>query len=121
MHNNINNIGLNFNNSYKNLSKILMTNINPTPVHEPELIILNQELAKNLDLDFNGIKKSTIASLFSGNKLPKGAKSIAQAYAGHQFGYFTMLGDGRAILIGEHITSSNERFDIQLKGSGRTP
>ena len=121
MHNNINNIGLNFNNSYKNLSKILMTNINPTPVHEPELIILNQELAKNLDLDFNGIKKTIIASLLSGNLLPKGAKSIAQAYAGHQFGHFTMLGDGRAILIGEHITSNNKRFDIQLKGSGKTP
>ena len=59
--------------------------------------------------------------MLSGNELPKGAKSIAQAYAGHQFGYFTMLGDGRAILIGEHITSNNKRFDIQLKGSGRTP
>ena len=121
MHNNINNIGLNFDNSYKNLSKILMTNISPTPVSDPELIILNRELAKNLDLNFNEIKKSTIASLLSGNELPKGAGSIAQAYAGHQFGYFTMLGDGRAILIGEHITSNNKRFDIQLKGSGRTP
>ena len=121
MHNNINNIGLNFYNLYKNLSKILMTDINPTPVSDPELIILNHELAKNLDLDFNGIKKSTIASLLSGNEIPKGAKSIAQAYAGHQFGYFTMLGDGRATLIGEHITSKNKRFDIQLKGSGKTP
>ena len=49
------------------------------------------------------------------------SKSIAQAYAGHQFGHFTMLGDGRAVLIGEHISKNNERFDIQFKGSGKTP
>ena len=53
--------------------------------------------------------------------LPEGSNSIAQAYAGHQFGHFTMLGDGRAVLIGEHLTKNNERFDIQFKGSGRTP
>ena len=53
--------------------------------------------------------------------MPEGALPLAQAYAGHQFGNFTMLGDGRAMLIGEHITPSGERFDIQLKGSGRTP
>ena len=51
----------------------------------------------------------------------KESNSIAQAYAGHQFGHFTMLGDGRAVLIGEHLTKNNERFDIQFKGSGRTP
>ncbi|KQB76699.1 hypothetical protein AK964_22055, partial [Clostridium butyricum] len=50
-----------------------------------------------------------------------GSIPIAQAYAGHQFGHFTMLGDGRALLIGEHITPLGERFDIQLKGSGKTP
>ena len=58
--------------------------------------------------------------ILSGNNLPKGSNSIAQAYAGHQFGHFTMLGDGRAVLIGEHISKSNERFDIQFKGSGKT-
>src|SRR5690606_24621976 len=56
-----------------------------------------------------------------GNDLPPGAAPIAQAYAGHQFGHFTTLGDGRAILLGEQITPQGERFDIQLKGSGRTP
>ena len=53
--------------------------------------------------------------------MPNGSNSIAQAYAGHQFGHFTMLGDGRALLIGEHILKNNERFDIQFKGSGKTP
>ena len=47
-------------------------------------------------------------------------KSYAQAYAGHQFGHFTNLGDGRAIIIGEHINLDNKRFDIQLKGGGIT-
>jgi uncharacterized protein YdiU (UPF0061 family) len=58
--------------------------------------------------------------LFSGNSLPNGSATIAQAYAGHQFGHFTMLGDGRAVLLGEHISNKNNRFDIQFKGSGRT-
>ena len=52
--------------------------------------------------------------------MPNGSNSIAQAYAGHQFGHFTMLGDGRAVLIGEHTTKSNKKFDIQFKGSGKT-
>ena len=43
-----------------------------------------------------------------------------RAYAGHQFGHFTMLGDGRAVLIGEHVTNQKKRYDIQFKGSGRT-
>ena len=60
-------------------------------------------------------------AIFAGNALPPGAEPLAQAYAGHQFGGFTMLGDGRALLLGEQITPRGERFDIQLKGSGRTP
>ena len=60
-------------------------------------------------------------AVFAGNEVPEGALPLAQAYAGHQFGHFAMLGDGRAMLIGEQITPLGERFDIQLKGSGRTP
>ena len=60
-------------------------------------------------------------AIFAGNKIPDGASPLAQAYAGHQFGHFTMLGDGRAVLLGEQITPNGERFDIQLKGPGRTP
>ena len=65
-------------------------------------------------------KNKELSLIFSGNTLPEGSNSIAQAYAGHQFGHFTMLGDGRATLIGEHITKNNKRFDIQFKGSGKT-
>ncbi|MGR5874829.1 protein adenylyltransferase SelO family protein [Bacillus pacificus] len=64
------------------------------------------------------MKKETEIAIFAGNALPEGAHPLAQAYAGHQFGHFNMLGDGRALLIGEQITPSGKRFDIQLKGSG---
>ncbi len=113
-------IGWHFDNSYSRLSKTFKENIKPTPVHEPELVILNEELAKNLNLNFSGIDKKKLAEIFSGNSLPDGTNSIAQAYAGHQFGHFTMLGDGRAVLLGEHLVNKNQRFDIQFKGSGRT-
>ena len=113
-------IGWHFDNSYSKLSKRFKEEIRPTPVHEPELVILNKELAENLNLNFSGIDKKKLAEIFSGNSLPDGTNSIAQAYAGHQFGHFTMLGDGRAVLLGEHLVNKNKRFDIQFKGSGRT-
>ena len=72
-------------------------------------------------LNFSSTSDENLASMFAGNLLPEGSDTIAQAYAGHQFGYFTMLGDGRAIVIGEHISKNNKRFDIQFKGSGKTP
>lgn len=83
--------------------------------------MLNHALAESLALDIDVLSAAEAAALFSGNVLPEGAQPIAQAYAGHQFGHFTMLGDGRAILLGEHLTPAGERFDIQLKGSGQTP
>ncbi|WP_440914920.1 protein adenylyltransferase SelO [Candidatus Pelagibacter sp.] len=113
-------IGWHFDNSYSKLSKTFKEDIKPTPVHEPELVILNEKLAKELNLNFSGIDKKKLGEIFSGNSLPDGTNSIAQAYAGHQFGHFTMLGDGRAVLLGEHIDNKNQRFDIQFKGSGRT-
>ena len=118
---NINIIGFNFDNSYSKLSKIFKEDINPAPVKSPKILIFNKNLAKKLDLDFSNIDKDNLSKIFSGNLLPEGSKAIAQAYAGHQFGHFTMLGDGRAILLGEHISKNNERFDIQFKGSGKTP
>ena len=99
----------------------MLTKLAPTPVKAPELVILNYSLSKNLGLDFSNTNNEDLALAFSGNLLPKGSDTIAQAYAGHQFGHFTMLGDGRAIVIGEHISKNNKRFDIQFKGSGRTP
>ena len=115
-----NTINWNFDNSYSRLSDAFKEHIKPVAVKKPELVIINESLAKELDLDLTKINKDKLSSLFTGNTLPEGSNTIAQAYAGHQFGHFTMLGDGRAILIGEHITSSNKRYDIQLKGSGKT-
>jgi len=119
--NNIDVVGFNFDNTYSKLPKIFKENINPIPVNSPKILILNKDLAKKLNLNFSNIDKDNLSKIFSGNILPEGSNSIAQAYAGHQFGHFTMLGDGRAVLIGEHLTKNSERFDIQLKGSGRTP
>ena len=113
-------IGWHFDNTYSKLSSTFKEDIKPTPVHDPELVILNEKLAEDLKLDFSKINKKELAKLFSGNSLPDGSNTIAQAYAGHQFGHFTMLGDGRAVLIGEHLVNKNIRFDIQFKGSGRT-
>jgi uncharacterized protein YdiU (UPF0061 family) len=93
----------------------------PVAVKKPELVLFNESLADDLGLDFLKKEKAEIAEYFSGNKVPKGAKPLSQAYAGHQFGHFNMLGDGRAILLGEQIDSLGNRFDMQLKGSGRTP
>ena len=71
---------------------------------------MNKSLASELNLDFSKVTDKELSEIFSGNILPEGSNSIAQAYAGHQFGHFTMLGDGRAILMGEHISKNNERF-----------
>ncbi len=113
-------IGWHFDNTYSKLSNTFKENIKPTPVHDPELVILNDELASNLNLDFSKIDKKKLAEIFSGNSIPEETNTIAQAYAGHQFGHFTMLGDGRAVLLGEHLVNNDNRFDIQFKGSGRT-
>ncbi|MDA8809744.1 YdiU family protein, partial [Candidatus Pelagibacter bacterium] len=113
-------IGWHFDNTYSKLSNTFKEDVKPTPVHDPELVILNEQLATDLNLDFSKTKDKDLSFLFAGNSLPDGSNTIAQAYAGHQFGHFTMLGDGRAVLLGEHVSNKNIRFDIQFKGSGRT-
>ncbi len=117
----IDSVGWQFDNSYARLPESFYVRIQPVPVRAPRVEILNHALAESLGLNFCTLSKTKTAALFSGNVLPDAAQPIAQAYAGHQFGSFTMLGDGRAILLGEHITPAGDRFDIQLKGSGRTP
>jgi len=114
-------IGWKFDNTYLNLSQSMFSKINPTPVKTPKLVLFNHNLSKEIDLDFSQINNNEIASIFSGNQLPDGSQTIAQAYAGHQFGHFTILGDGRALMIGEHIDKNKNRYDIQFKGSGKTP
>ena len=113
-------INWNFDNSYSRLPDIFKENINPISVKKPELVILNEDLVNELNLEFSNSDNDEIAASLAGNFLPKNCNPIAQAYAGHQFGHFTMLGDGRANLIGEHITNKKERYDIQFKGSGKT-
>lgn len=113
--------GFNFDNTYIHLPKAFYTELSPVPVRKPEMVIFNAPLSTDMGLDFSGISTDVKAALFSGNIMPEGSEPLAQAYAGHQFGHFTMLGDGRAIVWGEHITPSGQRLDIQFKGSGPTP
>jgi uncharacterized protein YdiU (UPF0061 family) len=111
--------GFNLEHSYAQLPPPFFRQVQPTPVSEPKLVLLNVALAEDLGLDPAVLAQN--AGWFTGNVLPPGAMPLAQAYGGHQFGNFTMLGDGRAILLGEQLTPRGERFDIQLKGPGRTP
>ncbi len=117
----ITNKGWNFDNSYARLPKSFYTVLRPTPVTSPQLIILNFPLAESLGLDIGELQEKPGIAVLAGNRLPEGAAPLAQAYAGHQFGNFTMLGDGRAHLLGEQVTPLGKRLDIQLKGSGKTP
>lgn len=113
--------GWHLDNSYARLPESLFTRLNPTKVRSPKLILLNDPLATSLGLNIEVLKSNEGIGVLAGNQIPEGALPLAQAYAGHQFGHFTMLGDGRAVLLGEQITNLGERVDIQLKGSGRTP
>jgi uncharacterized protein YdiU (UPF0061 family) len=100
--------------TYADLPQLFHAPAAPTPVREPRLVVFNRPLASALGLDPDALDSAHGAAIFAGNAPPEGARPIAQAYAGHQFGHFTTLGDGRAILLGEQITPSGERFDIQL-------
>ena len=113
--------GWHFDNSYARLPEGFHTRVNPTPVAQPRLVLFNRPLARSLGLDPAAFTGPDAAALFTGNQILPGAEPIAQAYAGHQFGNLARLGDGRAILLGEHLTPAGERFDIQLKGAGPTP
>lgn len=125
-----------FDNTYLRLPKKLFTATAPTPVKEPSMVVFNAVLARELGLNADMLDSPRGAAILGGNTgvnsagngvengaangAENGVTTIAQAYAGHQFGHFTMLGDGRAILLGEQITPKGDRFDIQLKGAGPT-
>lgn len=113
--------GWRFDNSYARLPGSLFTRVQPTPVREPRLTIVNNALAQTMGLNAAALNQPASAGFFAGNMLPDGADPIAQAYAGHQFGHFTILGDGRALVLGEHLTPDGRRLDVQFKGSGPTP
>lgn len=111
----------NFSQSYQNLPEVFFSKVAPTKVLEPNLVILNDELAQELGLNFSALSKLQQAEVLSGNILPQNAQPIALAYAGHQFGNFVILGDGRAVLLGEHVAPNQKHYDVQFKGSGQTP
>lgn len=110
----------NFKDTYIKLGEFFIDLAPPTPVNNPKLLIWNDQLADELCLAVENLSSSEIAELLSGNIIQDNSTPLAMAYAGHQFGYFAKLGDGRAHLLGEHVTASNDRYDIQLKGSGPT-
>ena len=113
-------LGWNFDNSYTRLPAVLFEPSEAARFPAPRLVIANDALARELGLDFSRGTADELAAIFSGQTVPAGATPIAQAYAGHQYGHFTMLGDGRAIVLGEQVTPRGARVDIQFKGSGET-
>ncbi|MEO5894909.1 MAG: protein adenylyltransferase SelO [Vicinamibacterales bacterium] len=106
--------------TYTSLPPLFYADAAPTPVPEPRVVAFNRPLAVMLGLDADSLQGTEGGRILGGNALPPGARPIAQAYAGHQFGNFVILGDGRAILLGEQVTPTGDRFDIQLKGPGQT-
>jgi len=106
----------NFENSYLTLPKIFYSSTKPDTFKDLKVILKNESLLRLLNIREEKFENLIINSINS-----KNINYFSQSYAGHQFGHFTILGDGRATLLGEHINKKNERFDIQLKGSGKTP
>ncbi|MEQ3724655.1 protein adenylyltransferase SelO [Alcanivorax sp.] len=111
--------GFRFDNTYRRLPAPLFSDCSPQSVSTPQFVLFNDRLAQEMGLDSKAL--SAHPEMFTGNAPLEGSEPIAQAYAGHQFGNLTMLGDGRAILLGEHLGDDGQRRDIQLKGAGRTP
>lgn len=111
-----------FEHSYAALAPRFGVEVAPTQVRAPRLIRLNRALAAELGLDVPALDAPLGAAIFGGNVVVEGARPIALAYAGHQFGHFVpQLGDGRAILLGELVDRGGRRVDVQLKGAGPTP
>ena len=115
-----NTVGWLFDNTYSRLPDVFFAPAKPAKMRAPRVSILNHRLAGELGLNLVVLTTEAAAALFAGQDLPSGSRPIAQAYAGHQFGGFTILGDGRAILMGEHRTPAGRLIDIQFKGAGPT-
>jgi uncharacterized protein YdiU (UPF0061 family) len=115
-------VHLGFDNTYARLPERFHARLAPTPVAAPRLIRLNTEVARELGLDPAALSSAEGVQILAGNRVAADSEPLAQAYAGHQFGSFVpQLGDGRANLLGEVVGRDGARYDIQLKGSGRTP
>jgi uncharacterized protein YdiU (UPF0061 family) len=116
---NTNNKLFNLEFSYLTLPENFYSLIHPSPAGSSEMVLLNAGLLKALSIPSDN--PARLLAVLSGNEVLQNTTPFAQAYAGHQFGHFTMLGDGRAILLGEHMAADAKRYDLQLKGSGQTP
>ena len=115
-------LNFNFDNSFARSLEGFFVSCQAEPAVAPKLLQFNHALAEELGLDPVALDSEAGLEIFSGNVTPMGSEPLAQAYAGHQFGGFApQLGDGRALLLGEVIDTQQQRRDIQLKGSGRTP
>ncbi|MFZ5660218.1 MAG: protein adenylyltransferase SelO [Pseudomonadota bacterium] len=113
---------LDFDNSFARLPEPFYSRVMPTPVPAPELLSYNETAAALLDLDPREAQRPEFVEYFSGNRPLPGSEPLAALYAGHQFGHYVpQLGDGRAILLGEVRNRAGERWELQLKGAGRTP
>lgn len=113
---------LEFDTTYLDLPDRFYTRVDPTPVSNPEVIRVNTALGEKLGFDAGWLSSDAFAEFATGNRILESSTPIATVYAGHQFGgWVPRLGDGRAHLLGEVVTEDGTRFDIQLKGSGRTP
>src|SRR5579859_6142040 len=111
-----------FDNTYARLPEQFYARLDPTPVAAPRLVKLNEKLAAELGLDAEALKSEDGVAILAGNRVATGSEPLAMAYAGHQFGHFVpQLGDGRTNLLGEVVGKNGKRYDVQLKGSGRTP
>ena len=115
-----NTVGWQFENTYDRLPEAFHAPAAPARFAAPRVAVLNHKLGNDLGLDLGALSPDAAAALFAGQELPAGARPIAQAYAGHQYGHFTMLGDGRAILLAEHRTPDGRLVDVQFKGAGPT-
>jgi uncharacterized protein YdiU (UPF0061 family) len=114
-------IDLPFSHTYAQLPERFYQKVLPAKAPQPQLLIFNKDLAEDLALSFANNSSAELAEYFSGQKIFASANPLAMAYAGHQFGHFVpQLGDGRAILLGELTNRKGQRFDLQLKGAGRT-
>ncbi len=113
---------LRFDNTFARLPGAFFSRLQPTPLPDPYLVAFNPTAAGLIGIDPPYAATSEFVEIFSGNRVPPGADPLAAIYAGHQFGtYVPQLGDGRALLLGEAVGPDNRRWDLQLKGAGRTP
>ena len=107
-------LNLNFNNSYLKLPENFYSFVKADIFPQPKIALFNKELSENLNLQFSNTNDHNLALILSGQKKTEGSILFSQAYAGHQFGHFTVLGDGRALFLGEHINNKNDSRDSRI-------